>query len=432
MNSCPPVFERLRASGPVLARVELVGPPGEVKLLRLEQLVAELVQAPPGGNSERQHAITECVAALVVASEGVAMMSVLPSDRGLGEKRDDRIPAAIIPVGPPMAMVIELRHELHSRDASGRSGVTPSARLRGAHIHPISGPPCAFAYTTGAFPAPHELWSAQVGKPGTRLLLRTARHFDWISWSPDARQILVERRTPRSLGRSGRRVGSHAFLAPSRWTPPLAPSPAAVHWRIADDERRRLEAHRADRRGAVSVAATRTWRIDQKDGFLTFSARGKPLPTRRARSPMTRACSRKRRKDGWRLDRIHYTKSPSHVDGGSSALRRSFLPCVGLDRGMQSRLGNIRRLSYTQNSLSNGVEGESMARGWIHTVHRDGAWLNEEEGGGALSRHSTKAEAVEDGRQLARARRTEHVIHNVDGTIAERNSYGGDPYPPRG
>jgi hypothetical protein len=28
--------------------------------------------------------------------------------------------------------------------------------------------------------------------------------------------------------------------------------------------------------------------------------------------------------------------------------------------------------------------------------------------------------------------RTEHLIHNLDGTIAERNSYGSDPFPPRG
>jgi hypothetical protein len=73
-----------------------------------------------------------------------------------------------------------------------------------------------------------------------------------------------------------------------------------------------------------------------------------------------------------------------------------------------------------------------MARGWIHTVHRDGRWLNEVEGGEILSTHQTKEEAVDAGRGFAQQRRTEHVIHNMDGTIAERNSYGGDPYPPPG
>ena len=73
-----------------------------------------------------------------------------------------------------------------------------------------------------------------------------------------------------------------------------------------------------------------------------------------------------------------------------------------------------------------------MSRVWIHTVYRGGHWLNEVEGGELLSRHWTKAEAVAAGREEARRRRAEHVIHHVDGTIAERNSYGADPFPPRG
>lgn len=73
-----------------------------------------------------------------------------------------------------------------------------------------------------------------------------------------------------------------------------------------------------------------------------------------------------------------------------------------------------------------------MGRGWVHTVHREEIWINEIEGEGEISRHRTKEEAVSAGREAARARRTEHVIHHLDGTIAERNSYGNDPYPPPG
>ena len=73
-----------------------------------------------------------------------------------------------------------------------------------------------------------------------------------------------------------------------------------------------------------------------------------------------------------------------------------------------------------------------MARGWIHTVHRYGMWVNVVEGGDVLSRHHTKQAAIDAGRAEARRRRTEHLIHNLDGTIASRNSYGRDPYPPRG
>jgi hypothetical protein len=68
-----------------------------------------------------------------------------------------------------------------------------------------------------------------------------------------------------------------------------------------------------------------------------------------------------------------------------------------------------------------------MAEGFVHTVWKNDEWVNEIELGDEVSRHATKEEAVESGRNLARQRKTEHVIHNQDGTIAERNSYGGDP-----
>ena len=70
-----------------------------------------------------------------------------------------------------------------------------------------------------------------------------------------------------------------------------------------------------------------------------------------------------------------------------------------------------------------------MAAGFVHTVHRDGAWVNEIEGdtGTLAGSHETKATAVAAGREEAMRRRTEHVIHNEDGTFGERNSYGNDP-----
>ena len=41
--------------------------------------------------------------------------------------------------------------------------------------------------------------------------------------------------------------------------------------------------------------------------------------------------------------------------------------------------------------------------------------------------HGSSSSAVKRGRELAIAAKTEHVIHKMDGTIAERNSYGNDP-----
>ncbi len=70
-----------------------------------------------------------------------------------------------------------------------------------------------------------------------------------------------------------------------------------------------------------------------------------------------------------------------------------------------------------------------MAAGFVHTTQRDGRWRNTLEGQDGLlpGAFDTKAEAVAVGRLEARRRQTEHVIHNEDGSIAERNSYGSDP-----
>lgn len=69
-----------------------------------------------------------------------------------------------------------------------------------------------------------------------------------------------------------------------------------------------------------------------------------------------------------------------------------------------------------------------MADGFVHTVYKDGHWINETDGGEEIDGvHDTREEAVSVGRARARQDETEHVIHNQDGTIGERNSYGNDP-----
>jgi Uncharacterized protein conserved in bacteria (DUF2188) len=73
-------------------------------------------------------------------------------------------------------------------------------------------------------------------------------------------------------------------------------------------------------------------------------------------------------------------------------------------------------------------KGAIMARGFIHTVYKNEQWINEvEEGSTFGGPHSTKEEAVAAGRTRAQQDKTEHVIHNQDGTISERKSYGLDP-----
>ncbi len=64
-----------------------------------------------------------------------------------------------------------------------------------------------------------------------------------------------------------------------------------------------------------------------------------------------------------------------------------------------------------------------MPGGAVHTVHKDGEWINQIEGQGQeAGAFSTKDEAQEAGRALAKRLEVEHLIHNEDGTIHERNS----------
>lgn len=69
----------------------------------------------------------------------------------------------------------------------------------------------------------------------------------------------------------------------------------------------------------------------------------------------------------------------------------------------------------------------------VHTVPHGDGWANRREGAKRVSKtYGTKAEAQAAGRDTARRERTEHIIHNMNGEIGGRNSYGNDPYPPEG
>jgi len=65
-----------------------------------------------------------------------------------------------------------------------------------------------------------------------------------------------------------------------------------------------------------------------------------------------------------------------------------------------------------------------MAKGDVHTVTHEGGWANKVEGGQRASNTAqTKAEAQATGREMARDRGVEHLIHNRNGQIGERNTY---------
>jgi ketosteroid isomerase-like protein len=67
----------------------------------------------------------------------------------------------------------------------------------------------------------------------------------------------------------------------------------------------------------------------------------------------------------------------------------------------------------------------------VHTVPRGKGWATKS-GGRTVGVHRKKTTAEAAGRQVAKKRHAEHVIHNRNGRIGESNSYGGDPHPPQG
>jgi hypothetical protein len=69
----------------------------------------------------------------------------------------------------------------------------------------------------------------------------------------------------------------------------------------------------------------------------------------------------------------------------------------------------------------------------IHVVAHGDGWAARREGVTRVaSTHSTQAEATAAARITAIRERGEVVIHRPNGRIRDANSYGNDPYPPKG
>ena len=74
-----------------------------------------------------------------------------------------------------------------------------------------------------------------------------------------------------------------------------------------------------------------------------------------------------------------------------------------------------------------------MPRKGQHVVPRDGKWAVRKSGANRVTRkYGTQREAIDAAREIARNQRTEVYIHGQDGRIRERDSYGNDPFPPKG
>ena len=74
-----------------------------------------------------------------------------------------------------------------------------------------------------------------------------------------------------------------------------------------------------------------------------------------------------------------------------------------------------------------------MSRRNQHVVPHDSGWAVRGAGSRRTSSiHSTQGAAISAGRDIARNQRSELFIHGRNGRIRERDSYGNDPFPPRG
>ena len=68
-----------------------------------------------------------------------------------------------------------------------------------------------------------------------------------------------------------------------------------------------------------------------------------------------------------------------------------------------------------------------------HVVpNSNGGWDIKGEGNSKSTKHTdTKNEAINIAREIAKNQKSELVIHNKDGKISDKDSYGNDPCPPR-
>ena len=68
-----------------------------------------------------------------------------------------------------------------------------------------------------------------------------------------------------------------------------------------------------------------------------------------------------------------------------------------------------------------------------HVVPHNGEWAVRGAGNQRVtSAHGTQAEATAAARKIAINQQSEVVIHRPNGQIRDKDSYGRDPFPPRG
>lgn len=74
-----------------------------------------------------------------------------------------------------------------------------------------------------------------------------------------------------------------------------------------------------------------------------------------------------------------------------------------------------------------------MTKKTQHVVKNpEGGWAVKKGGATKATKvHSTQEAAIKHGREIARSQKAEFYIHGRDGRIRDKDSYGGDPLPPK-
>lgn len=112
---------------------------------------------------------------------------------------------------------------------------------------------------------------------------------------------------------------------------------------------------------------------------------------------------------------------PSDAAATLNASATTVGPTATTEHGAQGRIQQTERRPPRESKRN------------VHTVPHESGWANRREGADRVSRvFPTKDAAERAGRDTARRDGVEHLIHNKDGRISERNSYGNDPFPPPG
>lgn len=76
---------------------------------------------------------------------------------------------------------------------------------------------------------------------------------------------------------------------------------------------------------------------------------------------------------------------------------------------------------------------KDMSKDQHVTPHPEGGWQVKGAGNEkATARTDTQQEAIDIAKNIAQNQNSELFIHGKNGQIRERNTYGNDPYPPKG